>query len=124
MSDEYYRDREYPSGLGFVITTNSNVPLINTAVFKNKNGETVIVDRNTTEWEVDEIDDGLYRMYMTWRWCYIWDGDEEHYMDWEYPVRNKFEFVEFELEEDDVPENYSVNVESWAWFTWGRNNGK
>ena len=113
---------QIPARLGFVVVTNHDVPLISTAIFKTASGETVIVDRNSTEWDFDKIDGGLYRMEMIWRCCYIWDG-VGNYMDWNYPFDNGFEFVGFELD-DDAPENYFVNAKIVSWFDWGICNDK
>ena len=109
---------QIPARLGFVVVTNHDTPLINTALFRSSSGDTVVVDRDTTEWNAEEIDGGLYRMEMIWRRCYIWENGAENYIPWQYPHEHELEFLEFELE-DDAPAGYFVRAEICGWFDWG-----
>ena len=114
---------QIPARLGFVVVTNHDTPLINTALFRSSTGEEVVIDRDTTEWNVEEIDGGLFRIEMIWRRCYIWGNGTENYIPWQYPYEHELEFVEFEIE-DDAPEEYFVRTEVWGWFDWGWVDGE
>lgn len=99
-------------GIDFVIRTNNPIPMINAAIFSRENGETVIVDRETTTYSSEKTDDGNYRVGMTWIGCYIWDDGRELDPDDVLPEDECLRFVGFDLE-DDAGEDYFANVEGF-----------
>lgn len=79
-------------------------PMINTAIFKTPKGETIVVDRCTTEWQFDTD-----HPFMLWRQCYIWDGIKENFLK-ENDTRLKEAVFEcFEIE-DEAPADYEVEA--------------
>ena len=93
----------------FIAKTNSVPPMINTAKFRLPNGKEVIIDRDSTWYSFKEISPGVLRLDMTWKKCYIWDGEEAAYFHDETGLPEGTQFVELEIE-DDAEEDYYVNV--------------
>ena len=95
----------------FIVKTNSEVPMINTAKFFLPGIGEVVMDREETEYICDEIGDGVYRMFMRWRGCYIWDGENELPPKDVLPKDAELKFIEFDLE-DEADEDYFVTLQS------------
>ena len=107
----------------FSAHTNWNECRINKAYFKTVDGSIIGVDRMETDYDID--DDNLS---MDWRGCYIWevngcspfDSEEEALTVfteyWMQQLLRGAEFLCFELEEDEVPKNYSVDDVTYAVF--------
>lgn len=98
--------------IDFVIRTNDPIPMINAAIFSRENGETVIVDRETTMYSSEKTDDGNYRIGMTWLGCYVWDGERELDPDGILAEDECLKFVGLDLE-DDAGEDYFADVEEY-----------
>jgi hypothetical protein len=102
--------------INFKAKTNKDYCRINTATFTLRDGGTVTVDRDETEYT---IEDGV--LSMTWNNVYLWKIDGVNIVD-ESPYLNDH-FADFfstatsvELElEDDADEDYSVtDVSFWV----------
>ena len=52
--------------------TNHDYCMVNTAIFHLKDGGTITIDRDETEYDVCPIDGGEYNLSMLWRGCYLW----------------------------------------------------
>ena len=103
--------------ISFVVKTNKDMPMINTATFETPDGKILTIDRDWTEYSCDEIGVELYRMRMDWHTCYIWDGECENYIvgnlnDDETKPWTDLEFVDFDIE-DDAGSDYFVELESY-----------
>ena len=93
--------------------TNAKLAMVNTATFKLANGDTVVIDRDVTEYGFTYYTGASegYFLDMTWKNCYIWNGD--------YPFygieANDFEGAELvSLDvEDDAPKDYKIKVIGW-----------
>lgn len=93
----------------FTAKTNKDYVMINTAVFQLKCGIRVTVDRDRTEWG---IEDG--KLAMEWRECYLWEVndigvfDAPAYLN-EYGAElfEGAKLVELNLE-DDADSDYEV----------------
>lgn len=95
--------------IDFKAKTNQKYIMINAAIFQTKDGELVTIDRDTTEYTID--DDGT--LHMTWRNCYVWDSDKEIAV---YPDSKTIidvlvhgRLVSLELEDDAPDEDYEVS---------------
>ena len=93
----------------FTGTTNKDYIMVNAVVFTMKDGNKVVVDRDTTEYTIEE--DGKFD--MVWRRCYIWDSDNstKEYLKYgnEYLVEENIESADFEIE-DDAPADYEIHL--------------
>ena len=100
--------------LYFTTKTNSKIPYINGAVLRI-NGNEVFVDRDSTLYSYEELEDGFYEMSMDWRDCYIWDDDGAHYLR-DLDTDMTVEFVSFDLEDDaeyELGKEYFVDLISF-----------
>lgn len=107
--------------INFFATTNHPYVRVNTVRFTLKNGSTLTIDRDSTEYT---INDGV--LSMVWNGCYLWAlddknifGDNGYHITDQYAVEELYKLLDdatMELElEDDADEDYFVNVTSW-WF--------
>jgi len=90
----------------FECETNCDLPYINEAILRTKDGCEVIIDRDHTEFTYDE-DAG--KMWMEWRDIYIWDGNMPNYN----VPENLFSdgtYIECLEVEDDAPEDYEFRL--------------
>lgn len=99
----------------FVGTTNKDYVMINIAKFKLKSGSVITIDRDTTEYTIENG-----KLDMLWRGCYMWAIDNWNIFDDETYITDADEFAklvdgaELELElEDDADEDYEVKIERW-----------
>ena len=106
---------------GFEIKTNKACPMINDAVFGLPDGQTIVVDRDTTEYVAEEIGEGIYRMRMFWRNCYVWDGEKCNYLKSGLSPDVILKLRELELE-GDAGEDYHVEVEFCFWDMYSKND--
>lgn len=91
-----------------------NMCAINMASFKLSNGETIYIDRDTTEFSCDR--DGSFS--MIWRNCYIWNSSlGAIYLDPEKDLEliKGSKLICMEVE-DEAPENYNVHVDIWGCY--------
>ena len=100
--------------LEFAAKTNKPYAMINAAVFRLKTGGTITVDRDTTEYD---IEDG--KLSMTWRNIYIWEINGENICDEPiYPSENLIPLLEGAkvelILEDDADCNYEVKNVKWT----------
>ena len=89
--------------LYFDCETNDH-PMINYAIFKDKNGYEYSIDRHCTRYDIFLEDKELS---MEWEGVHVWDGERENEITDEW-FRDKT-FVCFELE-DDAEEKYYCNA--------------
>nr|DAK26826.1 MAG TPA: hypothetical protein [Caudoviricetes sp.] len=92
-----------------------NVPVhpsdCNTAIFKMKSGDTIAVDRDTTEH--DKNADGTYN--MRWRNIYLWAINDQRIFSepaYLYDARSFFEevkFISFELDDECEDIDYDLS---------------
>ncbi len=87
--------------LFFVAETNKKYVAINTAIFKRRNGEEIVIDRDETYYTVL---DGL--LSMEWNSIYVCDGEIQDYSITQEEA-DTLQFVRFEIE-DDVDSDYYV----------------
>lgn len=92
----------------FICETNKDYVMINTIDFRLSTREIITVDRDTTEYS---IKDG--RLDMTWRGCYVWDGEHAYYPFGDDDLLKGAEVVSVDLE-DDADEDYYVTVLDWG----------
>ena len=97
--------------------TNKDTVMINTAKLTLPDGNVLTIDRDNTEYT---IEDG--NIYMTWDYCYLWavndidiftviaylDGDNEELIS----ILNQGK-LKLELEDDADPD-YKVKVKEWS----------
>lgn len=100
--------------LEFTAKTNKTYVMINTAVFHLKTGGTITIDRNTTEYD---IEDG--KLSMTWRDIYIWEINGENVCNEPiYPSENLIRLLEGAkvelILEDDADHDYEVESVKWT----------
>lgn len=101
----------------FTAKTNKDYVMINTAKFTLPNGDVLTIDRNSTEYSIDENGN----LEMEWDDCYLWAINGCHIFDGEAYIDNIFELsellensmLEFELE-DDADEDYEVTEVEWS----------
>ena len=112
--------------ISFTCTTNKPYTMINTLVFTLKNGTTITVDRDNTDFTNEPADDPRQpgKLTMDWNGCYIWAINEKcvfgpegcHIYDDEAIEEFKALIhgadVQFELEDDAPDEDYWVTIES------------
>lgn len=101
--------------LNLQVKTNLPVPFINTAIFKSKTQDEIVIDRHTTEYSAEALGNGLYRICMLWRECYVWDGENENILSDDDLSVCSLKFLRFELEDDVEIDNYFVDLEWLAW---------
>lgn len=93
--------------------TNSDIPYINGAYFRLKSGREIFVDRNSTEFTVE--DDG--NITMTWKGCYEWveewTGEYTEVLLTEEMLKDA-SFIGLEIE-DDAPEEYFFTINGVIW---------
>ena len=97
--------------ISFECRTNKNYVAINTAKFVLSNGLSITVDRDTTEYG---IEDGI--LTMTWKHCYLWAINGHYLFDKEAYLTDASAFedligdakVVFELEDDVEDRDYKV----------------
>ena len=99
----------------FICRTNKNYVAINTAKFILPTGSTITIDRDETEWDINNNE-----LSMVWRRCYVWaiDGNniftEGAYItdgaNFEDLVSNARIMLEVEEDADD---DYEVDVVEW-----------
>ena len=94
-------------------TTNKDYVMVNTAKFRLKNGSVITIDRDETEYTVE---DG--KIDMLWRGCYLWAIDDFNITGDDAYITDAKEFMalvndaKLELElEDDADEDYWVHIE-------------
>ena len=99
----------------FKCRTNKDYVAVNTAKFILPTGSTITVDRDSTEWDVQDGD-----LTMVWRQCYIWAIDGNNiFTDGAYITDGaNFEDLVADAKivlelEDDTDEDYYVNVLEW-----------
>ena len=101
------------TAIGFAGRTNGDFPYVNVARFRLKDGRTVEIDRDSTEWTVRG---GRFR--MDWLDCYFWGeghcgADEPHYLTEEdCRALSGAKLVEIEIEED-ADEGFFLTVEEF-----------
>ena len=89
-------------------TTNHPYMMVNTAHFRTKNGEEVVIDRDESSWTIN--DDKTFS--LEWRGCYLWDGEEAHYdID---GLLDGADLIELEVEDDAPDADYMVTVTGWG----------
>lgn len=98
--------------LGLNVKTNKRIPMINVAICELSDGTRLTIDRDTTEYSSEIMNDGTYEQRMLWKGCYVWDGEDETYLTKGFPAGITLKLVELELE-DDADEDYYVEVEDW-----------
>lgn len=91
--------------LYFAVTQNNEMPYFNTAKFFFKDGASITIDRNTTEYCYDET---LGILEMDWSELYEWNGEKENY-DYDFELLEKAEKVELYID-DDAPEDYRCST--------------
>lgn len=97
-------------------TTNKDYMMVNTAKFRLKTGSVITIDRDETEFT---IEDG--KIDMVWRGVYLRAVDDFNIVDSDAYIKDAEEFAKLvidgklELElEDDADEDYWVNIENIA----------
>lgn len=95
----------------FECKTNKPYVMINTLQCRTDKGM-LTIDRDETEYTIE--DDGT--MSMTWNGCYLWDGEDIHYLSKckAKELVQAIQSVEFELE-DDADDDYTVEMEAYRW---------
>ena len=102
--------------------------MINTLMFTLKNGTTITVDRDETEFTNEPTDDPRKdrNLTMDWNDCYLWAINEHNvfgskgyhiYDDYgigEFKTLVREADVQFELEDDAPDQDYWVTIESLA----------
>ena len=102
--------------LNITAKTNKEYVMINTAKLTLPDGNVLTIDRDATEYSIENGD-----LCTNWDYCYLWavndidlfinkaylDGDNEELVS----ILNKGE-LELELE-DDADSDYKVKVEEW-----------
>lgn len=90
-------------------------PYINYAKFRLPSGSIVTVDRQETDYNMDED-----TLSMEWCDCYLWEIDDINIFDKEYPLGedavslfSQAGLLELSIE-DDAPADWKVNVVSWS----------
>lgn len=102
--------RIYFSGI-----TNKNYCMINSITFRLPNGCSLTIDRDETEYTIE--DDG--EISMTWYGCYLWEIDGYNIVDHPAYLNDDgaglLEGAELESVnlEDDADEDYYVIITSW-----------
>lgn len=96
----------------FYGTATVDICMINTITFLLSDGREVIIDRDTTEYTVENNN-----LSMLWRGCYIWDGGNKNYLDSESEINLFFnaKIIDIDIEED-APENYNVTIYKWECY--------
>lgn len=96
----------------FECLTNLNDVRINTLEIRLPNGTTLTLDRNETNFDIEGNN-----LSMTWEGCYLWSinnfcifNDTCSMSTNEFKELIKGALLNFVLEEDDVPENYYVQI--------------
>lgn len=110
--NEMYKRQTTPNSVNIEFTgsiSNDKLCAINIARFVLPNNRVITIDRDSTEFYSNE---GKYS--MVWKNCYIWDVRGKTYLTREAIqfVLKDVRFLEFEVD-DDVPVDYSVNVDHW-----------
>ncbi len=103
--------------LNFLCRTNKDYVRINTAKIKLKSGSVLTVDRDRTEYIMNN---GV--LYMKWYDCYLWAIDDRNIFNnnanLSYLSGSEFSkllngaLISFELE-DDADKDYEVEIISW-----------
>ena len=108
--------------IAFSGNINHDYMMVNTVTFELANGTAITVDREWTEYDINEID-GTYS--MVWRGCYLWAlndwcifGDKGHHISDDYSISEFTELVKeakvsFDLEDDAEDEDYEVTITGW-----------
>lgn len=96
----------------FKCRTNKDYVAVNTAKFILPTGSTITVDRDNTEWDVQDGD-----LTMVWRHCYIWAIDGNNIFTEGAYITDGANFEDLVADariilelEDDTDEDYYVNV--------------
>lgn len=109
--------------ISFTGWTNKKYVMINTAIFKILGGSEIVVDRDETEYKID--DDGS--LNMTWKNCYLWSVDDKKIFGQDGMIVADYKTIKeikeligpanatlkMELE-DDADEDYEVTIDSWS----------
>ena len=107
--------------------TNHDYCMVNTAIFHLKDGGTITIDRDTTEYVTQPIAGGEYNLSMLWRGCYLWaingrsfiktENDRGIYQFDSEELTKLLEGATLELElEDDADEDYIISHLCWNIF--------
>ena len=96
----------------FKCRTNKDYVAVNTAKFILPTGSTITVDRDNTEWDVQDGE-----LTMVWRHCYIWAIDGNNIFTEGAYITDGANFEDLVADakivlelEDDTDEDYYVNV--------------
>ena len=99
----------------FKCRTNKDYVAVNTAKFILPTGSTITVDRDNTEWDVQDGE-----LTMVWRHCYIWAIDGNNIFTEGAYITDGANFEDLVADarivlelEDDTDEDYYVNVLEW-----------
>lgn len=102
--------------LNITAKTNKEYVMINTAKLTLPDGNVLTIDRDTTEYSIENGD-----LYTNWDYCYLWAvNDIDLFINKAYLDEDNEELVsilnksKLELElEDDADPDYKVKVEEW-----------
>ena len=95
--------------LGFKGKTNSEFIYVNYITFEFKDGRQVNIDRNRTEYV---IDNGGFE--MIWKGIYIWDGKKHDYK-LDTKLFDGAKIVHIDID-DEAPSNYGIDISYWKAF--------
>lgn len=99
--------------------TNKDYVMINTAKLTLPDGNVLTIDRDNTEYS---IEDG--NICMNWDYCYLWSVNNidmfmvKAYLDDNEELISILNQGKLELElEDDADPDYMVEIETWCFFS-------
>ena len=93
----------------FTGTTNKDYVMINLIQCKDKNGNKFAIDRDATEYKIDNN-----QLDMTWHNCYFWDDNGAIYLtDEDYENLQDAVITDIEIE-DDADVDYQVTITEFS----------